>query len=149
MDSLDFSEGEINNDICFDIPNTFWKREEYVIDLPFVDNIRIKLMKASASLMSLIEVEYCKIEIADLLEKGLIEPARSQWACRAFYVNKHSEIKRGKPRMVIKYKPLNSVLKSLAYPLPNQASLLQKLKGCTIFSKFDLKYGFYQVGIKK
>ena len=49
--------------------------------------------------------------------------------------------------MVINYKPLNAVLKNIAYPLPNQAALLQKMKGCNIFSKFDLKYGFHQIGI--
>jgi hypothetical protein len=33
------------------------------------------------------------------------------------------------------------------YPLPNKSSLLERIKGKTIFSKFDLKYGFYQIGI--
>jgi len=118
-----------------------------VIDLPYVDDIQIRPQKASTSLMSPIELDYCQKEIIDLLDKGLIEPAKSPWAYRAFYVNKHSKIKRGQPHMVIKYKPLNAVLKNMAYPLPNQAALLQKLKGCNIFSKFDLKSGFYQIGI--
>ena len=64
-------------------------------------------MKASAALMSPSEVKFCDAEIQELLQKGLIEPARSPWACRTFVVNKHSEQKRGKPRLVVNYKPLN------------------------------------------
>ena len=67
-------------------------------------------MKASAALMSPSEVQFCDAEIQDLLKKGLIEPSKSPWACRAFFVNKHAEQKRGKPRLVVNYKPLNAVL---------------------------------------
>ena len=78
----------------------------------------------------------------------MIEPSKIPWVCHAFVVNKHSEIKRGKPRLVVNYKPLNEILQKLRYPLPNKASLLQRIVGCTIFSKFDLKSGFYQIGIE-
>ena len=92
--------------------------------------------------------EFCAKEIKDLLAKGLIEPLKSPWACRAFVVNKHSEVKRGKPRLVVNYKPLNAVFQKVFYPLPDKSSLLQRITGCTIFNKFDLKSGFYQIGIK-
>ena len=105
-------------------------------------------MKASARLMSPSEKELCASEIKELLAKGLIEPSKIPWACRAFLVNKHSEMKRGKLRLVVNYKPLNAVLQKVRYPLPDKASLLQRITGCTIFSKFDLKSGFYQIGIK-
>lgn len=97
--------------------------------------------------MSPTELDYCQKGIIDLLDKGLMEPAKSPWACRAIYVTKHSEVQRGQPRMVINYKPLNAMLKNMAYPLPNQVALLQKLKGCNIFNKLDLKSGFCQIGI--
>ena len=45
------------------------------------------------------------------------------------------------------YKPLNAVLQKVRYPLLDKSSLLQRIAGCTIFSKFDLKLGFYQIGI--
>ena len=105
-------------------------------------------MKASARLMSPSERVFCAKEIKDLLAKGLIEPSKSPWACRAFVVNKHSEVKRGKPRLVVNYKPLNAVLQKVCYPLPDKSNLLQRILGCTIFNKFDLKSGFYQIGIK-
>jgi len=49
--------------------------------------------------------------------------------------------------LVVNYKPLNASLQKVRYPLPDKASLLQRITGCTIFSKFDLKSGFYQIGI--
>ena len=108
---------------------------------------KVKPMKASSRLMSPSEREFCAQELKELMDKGLIEPAKSPWACRAFVVNKHSEIKRGKPRLVVNYKPLNAALQKVRYPLPDKASLLQRITGCVIFSKFDLKSGFYQIGI--
>jgi hypothetical protein len=61
--------------------------------------------------MSPSELEYCKTEIAKLnLNRKLIEPSCSPWASPTFYVNKHSEKKRGKPRMVINYRGLNKAL---------------------------------------
>ena len=49
----------------------------------------------------------------DAQEFKRIEPSKSSWAGRAFVVNKHSEHKRGKPRLVVNYKPLNKVLKPI------------------------------------
>ena len=63
-------------------------------------------------------------------------------------VNKHSEQKRGRPGLVVNFKPLNVVLQKVRYPLHDKQSLLQRITGCSIFSKFDLKYGFYQIGIE-
>ena len=98
--------------------------------------------------MSPSEREFYTNKIKELLDKGLIEPSKSPWACRSFIVNKHSEIKRGKPTLVFNFKPLNKVLKPVCYPLPDKSSLLQRIEGCTIFSTFDLKSGFYHIGIE-
>ena len=50
--------------------------------------------------------------------------------------------------LVVNYKPLNVVLQKVRYPLLDKSSLLQRITSCTIFNKFDLKSGFYQIGIK-
>ena len=131
------------NDCCYKSPNAFWKREKYFVSLPFDPLQKIKPMKASTRLMSPSERDFCAKEIKELVEKGLIEPSKSPWACRAFVVNKHSKIKRGKPRLVVNYKPLNAILQKVRYPFQDKASLLQRIAGCTIFNKFDLKSGFY------
>ena len=91
----------------------------------------------------------CKKEIKDLLQKGLIRKSKSLIACFSFYVNKHAEIARGKPRLVVNYKPLNNLLDYDAYPLPNPSTILAQISRSKIFSKFDLKSGFWQVGIKE
>ena len=61
-------------------------------------------------------------KIENLVEyaQGLIEPTSSQWACQAFYVEKHSEIVRGKKRLVIDYQPLNMFLQDDKFPLPKR-----------------------------
>jgi hypothetical protein len=40
-------------------------------------------------------LEYCKKEIHELLDKGLIRKSKSPWSCSAFYVQKNAEIERG------------------------------------------------------
>ena len=87
-------------------------------------------------------------EVAQLNKEGLIEPTKSQWACEAFYVNKRAEQVRGKLRLVINYQPLNHFLADDKLPLPKRDILFQKLPQAQIFSKFDLKAGFWQLGIK-
>ena len=62
---------------------------------------------------------------------------------------KASEIERGAPRLVINYKPLNKVLKWIRYPLPNKSDLIKRLNKANIFSKFDLKSGYYQIAVKE
>ena len=94
-------------------------------------------------------LEHCKKEINDLLAKGLIRKSQSPWSCSAFYVNKNAEIERGVPRLVINYKPLNKALQWIRYPLPNKKDLFQNLCKAKVFSKFDLKYGFWQIQIKE
>nr|KYP37097.1 polyprotein [Cajanus cajan] len=86
-------------------------------------------------------------EINDLISKGLIRKSKSPWSCAAFYVNKASEIERGAPRLVINYKPLNQALQWIRYPIPNKKDLLSRLYSAKIFSKFDMKSGFWQIQI--
>ena len=92
--------------------------------------------------MSPTEEKYCKKEIIEILQRGLIEKSRSPWAYRAFYINKRAEKLSGKPRMVINYEALNDPLMPIRYPLPTPENLFLKLTKCNIFSKFDLKSGF-------
>ena len=91
--------------------------------------------------------QHCRKEITDLESKGIISKSRSPWSCAAFYVNKNAEIERGTPRLVINYKPLNKALRWVRYPIPNKKVLLQKLISSVIFSKFELKSGFWQIQI--
>lgn len=86
-------------------------------------------------------------ELEQLKQNGLIEPTNSPWACEAFYVNKRAEQVRNKLRLVINYQPLNCFLADSKFPLPQRADMFQHLTEARIFSKFDLKLGFRQLGI--
>ena len=94
-------------------------------------------------------MDTCKAEIEDLLKKGIIRNSRSPWSCPAFYVQKNAEIERGVPRLVINYKPLNKVLEWIRYPIPNKRDLVNKLSKAMVFSKFDMKSGFWQIQIRE
>jgi len=94
-------------------------------------------------------LEYYKKEIQEYLDKGLIRPSKSPWSCSGFYVMKASEMERRAPRLVINYKPLNKVLKWIRYPLPNKIDLMKRIHDATIFSKFDMKSGYYQISVKE
>ncbi|KAK0606560.1 hypothetical protein LWI29_000648 [Acer saccharum] len=52
-----------------------------------------------------------------------------------------------KKRLVVDYKPLNLFLKDDKFPVPRPNVLFSQLPGATIFSKFDLKGAFWQIGI--
>ena len=92
-------------------------------------------------------LEICKKELQTLLDKKLIRPSKSPWSCAGFYVINQAEKERGAPRLVINYKPLNKVLQWIRYPIPNKRGLLKKLYNTKLFSKFDMKSGFWQIQV--
>jgi len=61
---------------------------------------------------------------------------------------KASKLEKGAPMLIINYKPLNKVLEGIRYPLPNKNDLIKIIHDATIFSKFDLKSGYYQISIE-
>ncbi|KAH9734655.1 hypothetical protein KPL71_017445 [Citrus sinensis] len=132
----------------FTHPNPLWKNKSFFIKLPFKLNEDINSTKATHSGMSPSDLLLAQQECSQLLAQGLIEPTSSLWACQAFYVEKHSEIVRGKKRLVIDYQPLNMFLQDDKFPLPRRQSMFTFLKNAQIFSKFDLKSGFWQLGIE-
>jgi hypothetical protein len=138
---------KLRDDCTADFPDAFWTREKYFVSLPYKEGFIDTSQKASANNISPSEQALCQAEIKQLLERHLIEPCKSPWVCLTFYVNKHSEQKRGKKWLVINYKALNSALLPLRYPLPHKELLFSKLSNANVFSKFDLKSGFWQLGI--
>lgn len=90
-----------------------------------------------------------KKKIEELLKLRLIEPSASHYSCSAFLVHNHSKIVRGKARMVINYNPLNAITQSFHYPLPCQEVIMQKIQKSKIFSKFNMKFGYYQIQIEE
>ena len=141
---------QIEENLCSSIPNAFWNRKQHMVSLPNEKDFNEKQIptKARPIQMNPELLEYYKKEINDLLDKKLIRPSHSPWSCAAFYVRKASEIERGTPRLVINYKPFNKVLQWIRYLIPNKKDLIQRIYNATIFSKFDMKSGFWKIQIK-
>ena len=51
-------------------------------------------------------------------------------------------------RMCIDYQPINKVIMKNKYPLPRIEDLFHQLKGVGVFSKIDLRLGYYQLRVK-
>ena len=119
--------------------------------MPYVKGFDEKNIPTKARSIQMIAetVEFCKKEIHDLLEKKLIRNSKSPWSCSAFYVKKNAEIERGTLRLVINYKPLIKVLEWIWYPIPNKNDLVYRLSEAVVFSKFDMKSGFWQIQISE
>ncbi|KAH9698032.1 hypothetical protein KPL71_023850 [Citrus sinensis] len=123
------------------------KNQDFFIKLPFKLNKYINPTKGIHPGMTPSDLKLAQAECSQLLAQGLIEPAYSDWACQAFYVEKRSELLRGKKRLVIDYQPLNCFLKDDKFPLPKIRTLFVHICDAKIFSKFDLKARFWQFGI--
>ena len=140
-------EQVIKTKIYADLPNEFWERKRHIIALPYEKDFNERMIptKARPTQMNAELLEYCKKKIQTLLGKKLIRPSKSPWSCAVFYVNNAAEKERGVPRLVINYKLLNKALQWIRYPIPNKRDLLNRLYNTKIFSKFDMKSGFWQI----
>ena len=56
--------------------------------------------------------------------------------------------KDGTLRMCIDYRQINKVAVKNKYPLPRIEDLFDQLKGAGVFSKIDLRSGYYQLRVK-
>ncbi|XP_071926122.1 uncharacterized protein [Coffea arabica] len=91
------------------------------------------------------ELKELKIQLQDLLEKGFVKESDSSWGAPVLFVKK----KDGSLRLCIDYRGLNEVTIRNKYPLPLIDSLFDQLQGSVVFSKLDLRQGYYQLKIKK
>jgi hypothetical protein len=79
--------------------------------------------------------------LEDQLRKGYIRPSNSPQTAPVFFVPK----KDGKKRMVQDYWYLNEHTVKNNYLLPFISQLVDKLKGCKMFTKMDLHWGYNNV----
>ena len=83
--------------------------------------------------------------IKEHLQKGYIRPSKSPYAAPFFFIKK----KDGKLRPVQDYRRINEWTIKNRYPLPLIPELINRVKGATLFSKFDVRWGYNNVRIKK
>ncbi|KAG8487764.1 hypothetical protein CXB51_018053 [Gossypium anomalum] len=95
--------------------------------------------------MSPTELNELKIQLQDLLDRGFIRPSISPWGAPVLFVKK----KDGSMRLCIDYRQLNKVTIKNKYPLPRIDDLFDQLRGASVFSKIDLRSGYYQLKVKE
>ena len=95
--------------------------------------------------MSLPESAELKEQLTQLLDQGFIHPSISPWSTPVLFNRK----KDGTLRLCIDYRGLNQVTVKNKYAIPRMDELLDRLHGASIFSKIDLKSGYYQIRINE
>ncbi len=79
-------------------------------------------------------------QIDSWIQLGVIEPSKSPWGAPAFIAYRN-----GKPRMVIDYRRLNSMVIPDEFPLPRQDDIMQALNGSQWLTTLDALSGFTQL----
>ncbi|WVZ79126.1 hypothetical protein U9M48_026740 [Paspalum notatum var. saurae] len=92
------------------------------------------------------ELKELKIQLQEQLDKGFIRPSSSPWGCPALFVEKKDQ---GGKRLCVDYRPLNAVTVKNKYPIPHIDILFDQLAGAKVFSKIDLRSGYYQIKIRE
>ncbi|XP_052187885.1 uncharacterized protein LOC127798391 [Diospyros lotus] len=90
------------------------------------------------------ELRELKTQLQELLDKGFIKSSMSPWGAPVLFVKKND----GSLRMCIDYRQLNKITVKNKYPLPRIEELFDQLQGAKVFSKIDLRLGYYQLRIK-
>ncbi|KAA3466358.1 Retrovirus-related Pol polyprotein from transposon 17.6 [Gossypium australe] len=94
--------------------------------------------------MARTELKELKSQLQELTDRGFARPSFSPWGAPVLFVKK----KDGTLKMGIDYCQLNKVTIKNKYPLPRIDDLFDQLKGATVFSKIDLRSGYYQLRVK-
>jgi hypothetical protein len=89
------------------------------------------------------ELAELKVQLNELLDKWYIRLSSSPWGCPALFVMKKDQ----SLRLCVDYRPLNAVTVKNKYPLPRIDIIFDQLVGAKIFSKVDLRSGYYQIKI--
>ncbi len=86
-----------------------------------------------------------KAEFSKLEKDGIIRRSSSNWSSPLHMVMKPD----GTWRPCGDYRRLNLATTPDTYPLPNIQDLSSRLHGCSIFSKLDLRKGYYQIPVQE
>jgi RNase H-like domain found in reverse transcriptase/Reverse transcriptase (RNA-dependent DNA polymerase)/Integrase zinc binding domain len=83
--------------------------------------------------------------IKEHLTRGTICPSKSPYKSRFFFIKKKDRTLRA----VQDYRPVNQWTIRNAYPLPLILELIDRLNGCSLYTKFDIRWGYNNVRIKE
>jgi hypothetical protein len=89
------------------------------------------------------ELKELKVQLEELLTKGYIKSNKSPYGAPVLFVHK----KDGTLRMCVDYRTLNKATVKNWYPLPRINDLFDRFSGAKVFSRIDLRSGYYQIQI--
>ena len=129
----------------------FSEKESQRLPGPRVWDHAIELKEGAPSTLPgkvypLTQVEQKTLEefIQEHSKKGYIRPSKSPYASPFFFIKK----KDGKLRPVQDYRKVNEWTIRNQYPLPLIPELINRVKGASLFSKFDVRWGYNNIRIK-
>ena len=82
-------------------------------------------------------------EVEQLLNQGILRPSHSPWSSPVLLKKKPD----GTFRFLVDFRRLNAITKKDSYPQPSAEELLHRVAGHKIFTKLDLKSGYFQIPI--
>ncbi|KAA3480885.1 DNA/RNA polymerases superfamily protein [Gossypium australe] len=91
------------------------------------------------------ELKELKVQLHELINRGFAQPSFSPLDAPVPFLKK----KDGSLRLCIDYRQFNKVTIKKKYPLPRIDDLFDQLKCATVFSKFDLRSGYYKLWVKE
>ena len=94
--------------------------------------------------MSPLELEKARKQIASMLKHGFIRQLDSPYGAPILFLPK----KDGSLRCCIDYRWLNKKMVKNRYPLPLLEELFNLLGNARVFSKIDLRSGYWQMPVK-
>jgi hypothetical protein len=114
-------------------PATIRFKDSYDGETPFRKGIK----------MAPRELQQCREQLLELLQKGYIGPSASPFGAPILMVPKPND--PTKLRMVVDYRAINALTQSDRYPLPDITTMMQEMAGKKVFSTVDLLWGFWQI----
>ena len=87
------------------------------------------------------ELEELRGFIQEHLKRKTIRPSKSPYTASFFFIKK----KDGKLRPVQDYRPVNKWTIQNRYPLLLIPQLVDRLRGCSLYTKFDIRWGYNNV----
>ena len=94
--------------------------------------------------MSPLELQEAKEQIQVMLEHGFIQPSQSPYGAPVLFAPK----KDGGLRFCINYQWLNKKTVKNKYPLPLPEEMFDRLGKAKVFSKIDLRSGYWQIPVR-
>jgi Reverse transcriptase (RNA-dependent DNA polymerase) len=91
------------------------------------------------------ELQVLQKFIKEHLTRGTICPSKSPYKSRFFFIKK----KDSTLHPIQDYRPVNQWTIRNAYPLPLIPELIDQLNGCSLYTKFDIRWGYNNVRIKE